>query len=217
MSRLDRELRQIEQYLRSHSISAFATGSRVQGVHAEGSDLDIVVIDEDVDVEELEEQLTKVIDAEWPIDVVGYKIEEIITRVGKYDPFMITMVQSMEPLTLESKTIEILNEAVNNVETDVEFIRGVIELNTYRAAESLAQAIIYEAYRRTANAGCPLVPPHELPELVADSGVMPDRTIGRVLQLKRQVEDPDSDTQSALGELIEIANELGFGNREYFH
>lgn len=206
MVKLERELEKVEKYLREESISAFATGSRIQGTGNKMSDLDIVVID-DVNVEVVGKELSEEIDAGWPVDVVHYSLEDILHRIDQYDPYIVTMVQSMEPLTLDEKIEADLRKAVTTADPDSEFIENIAEVNIYRAAESTAQAIIYEAYIKTAEKGYRHVPPQELPDLVSELEIMPGSSLDRVLELKRQVEHPEGDTREAFNELVSIYKE----------
>lgn len=200
-------LRSIQAWFENRELEAFATGSRIQGTAAPDSDLDIVVIGE-VNTEAIETELEALIDPEWPIDVVAYSADTLRSRLKQNDPFVVTMVQSMEPLSLSTELTESLKSAASTGDR-TEYIRATESLNLERAAIALCQAVLYRVYADIVEQGHTIVPPQELPQAAKAVDTVDPDVVQRILDLKQIAEDSQTDPRSVLSELLPLLEEAG--------
>lgn len=200
-------LRSIQAWFENRELEAFATGSRIQGTAAPDSDLDIVVIGE-VNTEAIETELEALIDPEWPIDVVAYSADTLRSRLKQNDPFVVTMVQSMEPLSLSTELTESLKSAASTGD-GTEYIRATESLNLERAAMALCQAVLYRVYADIVEQGHIIVPPQELPQAAKAVDTVDPDVVQRILDLKQKAEDSQTDPRSVLSELLPLLEEAG--------
>lgn len=200
-------LRSIQVWFENRDLEAFATGSRIQGTATPDSDLDIVVIGE-VNTEPIEAELEALIDPEWPIDVVAYTADALRSRLKQNDPFVVTMVQSMEPLSLSTELTESLKTAASTGD-GTEYIRETESLNLERAAMALCQAVLYRVYADIVEQGHIIVPPQELPQAAKAVDTVDPDVVDRILDLKQKAEDSQTDSRSVLSGLLPLLEEAG--------
>jgi len=203
---LEKTLARIEKYFQRNSIRAFATGSRIQGLAEQDSDLDIVILD-DTDPESVADNIENIINTGWPVDVVQYSYKELVRRLERDDPFVTTMIRSMRPLTLPESVIQSLQDLAAQTSSNTDFITQVERLNIDRATVLLCQALIYRTYRQAVTCEYDLVPPRKLPEIVDEVGPLSPSKMERVLTVKKQAESGDPDTYALFREIIDIVVE----------